>query len=1093
MRRRSAASAPSRPSARRTRHAHRAHRAVRAFALFMLTGPAAALAPPTGLLAQQVDSSFFAALRWRHLGPEGNRAIAVVGVPGNPLIAFVGAASGGVWKTLDGGASWRPTFDDQPAQSIGSLAIAPTAPNEVWAGTGETFIIRPALAMGNGIYKSVDGGEHWKHMGLDSVGRIGRIRIHPRNPDIVYACALGHAYAPQTERGIYRSTDGGNTWKQVLFVDEHTGCIDLALDAQRPDILFAGMWQLQVDPWMLNSGGTGGGVYVSRDGGDTWKKIAGHGLPAADHAVGKVAVDIARSNPDRVYALIEDDQPSFYRSDDGGRHWRLMNRNHDMAERPGYYTRFRVDPADEDRIYFTSVRFSMSEDGGQSLVPNPPRGGGDTHDVWIDPFDPDRFMVADDGGANITLNHGRSFERVTLPIAQMYHVYTDNEVPYNVYGNRQDGYSYMGPSNSLSGAITPAFWHSVGGCESGFAIPDTAGHNEVWSGCYDGGLELYDPLTRHARNVRVWPEAGYGWPPAKLKYRWHWTFPIVISPHDHTTVYVGSQFVHRTTNGGQTWEVISPDLTLNDRSKQQSSGGKTTDNLMTFDGAVLYALAESPLEKGLLWAGSNDGQIHVTRDGGGTWENVSGNLPGLPEYGQVSNIEPSRFDAGTAYAAVDLHQMGDFDPYIYKTTDYGEHWHRVDGGLPRSVFSFVHVVREDPVRPGMLYAGTDNGVFFTLDDGAHWMALQNNLPHAPVYWLTVQPHFHDLVVATYGRGIWVLDDVTALRALDARTLASAATITRPRPAYRFQPIHSVTSGASHVIGRNPPYGASLNVFLSAGAAGPMKTEILDSRGNVIRTIEGKGKAGLNRIQWDLRYTAPKAPRLRTPPPGMPWVRLDEKGGRRLRSWDLDLVGGQRGPLAAPGLYTARITVGSQVLEANLEVRKDPHSAGTIDDIRAQLAMSLALRDDLDRVGRMIDRLEWVRKQIEDLRGMLASDSTAAEVTDSVAAFHDRLLEVEGRLFDIHLSGSREDAFRNPMRLYGRLSALASDVGASGADFPPTDQEKEVHAVLRQRLEQATRRMDELLGTDLPALNQRLGERKVPAVVSDAGADGFPTR
>ncbi|MEJ2202627.1 MAG: glycosyl hydrolase [Gemmatimonadota bacterium] len=863
--------------------------------------------------AQQVAPDAYAGLRWRHVGPEGNRAIAVAGVPGDPLVALVGAASGGVWRTEDGGASWRPTFDDQPAQSIGSLAIAPTAPNQVWAGTGETFIIRPALAMGNGIYKSLDGGESWRPMGLEATGRIGRVVVHPQDPDVVFACALGHAYGPQPERGVYRTTDGGEHWEQVLFVDEGTGCADLAIDPQRPDILFAGLWSLQVDPWMLSSGGTGGGVYVSRDGGDSWEKVAGRGLPGPDEMIGKVAVGIAPSEPDRVYALLELDHPTLYRSDDGGRRWRLMSRAHDMAERASYYTRFAVDPEDPDRIYFASVRFGMSQDGGASLAADPPRGGGDTHDIWIDPTDGRRFMVADDGGATITLNRGRSFERVVLPIAQMYHVFADNEIPYNVYGNRQDGWSYKGPSNSRSGGITVGHWSGVGGCESGFAIPDTAANNEVWSGCYDGGLEYFDPLTGHARNVRVWPEAAYGWRPADLRYRWHWTFPVAVSPHDNNTVYVGSQHVHRTRDKGTSWEVISPDLTLNDKSKQRSSGGMTTDNLMTFDGSVLYALAESPLEEGVLWSGSNDGQIHISRDAGRTWQNVTANLPELPPYGQFSNIEPSRHDPATAYAAVDLHQTGNFDPYLYRTADYGASWVRIDGGIQRSPFSFVHVVKEDPVRPGMLFIGTDNAVWFTLDDGAHWMMLRNNLPAAPVYWLTVQPYFHDLVVGTYGRGIWILDNITGLRGLDSEMMAQEATALPVLPAYRFLTVQGLKSTPSHVRGQDPPFGASVDVWLSDATARLMDVEIVDGEGNVIRTLQQQGQPGLNRIQWDLRYEAPRAPRLRTPPPDMPWIEMEQDGTRRLRTWDLDLVGGQVGPLVVPGAYTARVSVAGQTL------------------------------------------------------------------------------------------------------------------------------------------------------------------------------------
>ncbi len=1053
-------------------------RAVRTFVAVTLLVPCA-----SPLSAQQVDTAAYANLRFREIGPEGNRAIAVVGVPGDRMVAFVGAASGGVWKTEDGGVNWRPTFDDMDAQSIGSLAIASTATNEVWAGTGETFIIRPALAMGNGIYKSVDGGETWTHMGLQAVGRIGRIVVHPRDHDVVFACALGHAYDDQQERGVYRTKDGGRSWEHVLFVDPGTGCADLAIDPQRPDILFAGMWSLRVDPWRLASEGTGGGVYVSRDGGETWKKLAGDGLPAADHAVGKVAVGIARSDPDRVYALIEDDDPSFYRSDDGGRHWRLMTRNHDIAERSPYYTRFGIDTRDPDRVYFTSVRFSMSQDGGATLVPNPPRGGGDTHDVWVDPLDPDRFMVADDGGATITLNRGKSFQRVILPIAQMYHVHTDNQIPYDVYGNRQDGYSYSGPSNSRSSGIVEGNWHSVGGCESGFAIPDTAGANEVWSGCYDGGLELYDPRTQQVRNVRIWPEASYGWPPADVRYRWHWTFPIVISPHDHNTVYVGSQHVHRTRDQGQSWEVISPDLTLDDKSKQQSSGGKTTDNLMTFDGSLLYALAESPAQQGVLWAGSNDGQIHVSRNGGETWENVSDNIRGLPEYGQVSNIEPSRWAAGTAYVAVDFHQMGSFEPFIYKTADFGATWTRIDATIPRSPFSFVHAVREDPVRRGMLFAGTDNAVWFTMDDGAHWQRLRNGLPAAPAYWLTIQPHFDDLVVATYGRGIWILDDIGPLRALSPEVMASDAHVFDVRPAYRFQQIHNVVSAPSNVFGRNPDYGADINLWLSDGAAGPVKIQILDDGGDVVRTLDQRGRAGINRIMWDLRYEAPNAPRLRTPPPELPWVETGPDGSRRLRTWDLDLNGGQRGPLVVPGTYTARISVGDHVLETAVEVLKDPHSAGTLDDIRQQVAMSLEMRGELERIGKMIDHLEWVREQVEDAQAFFEKDSTAAETAQAAEDFRAKLLDVEGRLFDVHLSGAREDAFRNPMKLYGRMSALASDVGASSSDFRPTDQQVEVHGILQERLEEASKLMDALLSSDLPTLNAKLAERSFP-IISD---------
>jgi photosystem II stability/assembly factor-like uncharacterized protein len=1064
--------------------------------------------------AQQLDTTLWTRLRYRFVGPEGNRAVAIVGEPGNHLVAYVGAASGGIWKTEDGGVHWRAVFDSEPAQAIGALALAPSAHNVVWAGTGETFFIRSTTALGNGVYKSTDGGRSWRHMGLDATGRIARIVIHPTDPDVVLVCALGRAYGPAQDRGVYRTADGGKSWTRVLFVDPNTGCSDLAIDPGDPNTLFAGMWQFEVKTWHLQSGGPGGGLWASRDGGITWQRVAGHGLPDARHAVGKIAVAVAASNPNTVYALIEDEDPALYRSGDRGNTWRLVSRDHNMAERAPYYVRFAVAPDDEERLYFVSVRFSMSRDGGRTLARSDYHGGGDNHDVWIDPLDPDRFMIAHDGGASITVNRGATFLRVVLPIAQLYHVHTDTRVPYYLYANRQDGTSYRMPSRSLSGGISEGVWGHVGGCESGFAIPDTVTNTTVWSGCYDGGLEVYDVRTDHARNVRVWPEAGYGWRPADLKYRWNWTFPIAISPHDHTRVYVGSQFVHVTTDGGASWKVISPDLTRNDTTHQQSSGGVTTDNLMTFDGATLFALAESPVQAGVIWAGSNDGLVHVTRDGGATWVNVTGGLPKLPPWGKIANIEPSRFDAGTAYLSADLHELDDLDPYIFKTSDFGKSWKRISDALPRSPLSFVHVVREDPARRGMLYAGTENGVYVTLDDGARWLPLQTNLPHAPVSWLTVQPHVHDLVVATYGRGAWILDDISPLEQLDLPALTGRTILFQPRPAYRFRSQQGVASAPhSGVEADTVPYGADLTYYLSPVLADtttpadsarrpkPAKLVILGAQGDTVRVLEGERKPGLNRVWWDLRYAAPTVPNLRTPPPGKPFVRVGPGGTRPLVTWDLDLS--LRGPLVPPGTYTARLTVGDSTgggavtLTQPLTVLKDPNTAGTDADVQAQTRLALAIRAEQDSVARMINRLEWVRKQLQDLAFQLRGDSAVAGDAGAkrLATLADSLdtqaLAVEGRLFDVQLTGAREDAFRGPMQLYGRLAALQSDVAESGADFAPTTQQVAVHGLLAERLADAAARFADLMDTALPAFGIEL--RKVPLkdVISAVGGNTPP--
>ncbi|MEC9302442.1 MAG: sialidase, partial [Acidobacteriota bacterium] len=725
----------------------------------------------------EYDPTIFTAIEYRHIGPVGNRVSAVVGVPGDPNVYYIGAASGGIFKSVDGGIHWEPVFDDQPAASIGSLAVETVNPNVIWAGTGETFI-RSNISHGDGIYKSIDAGKTWRHMGLDATGRIGRIVIHPTNPDIVFAAAMGHSYGPQQARGVFRTTDGGETWEHVLFVDEHTGASDIVMDPNNPRILFAGMWQLLIQTWGRESGGPGSGLWTSRDGGATWEELTGAGLPAKP--IGKIGLAMTPDDSNRIYALIEtnsnadyaeldDHEGVLWRSDDGGGQWRMVNADHALAQRPLYYTRAAVAPDDRDEIHFMSTRHSVSLDGG--ITTERGTGGFDNHDMWIDPLLPDRMIVGHDGGASISTTRGQSWWRPRLPIAQMYHAYTDNQVPYYVYGNRQDGPSARVPSNSLqSNGIPIGLMHSVGGCESGFAIPDPVENDIVWSGCYDGILERYDLKTGHARNVSVWPDNPEGWAAADLLYRFQWTFPIAISPHDHNRVYVGSQYVHMTTDGGQNWRMISPDLTTNDKSKQQKTGGLTAEDVSPTYAAVLFAISESSLEEGLIWTGSNDGLVHVTRNGGDHWDNVTANIPDLPPWGTVSNIEPSSHDAGTAYISVDFHQVNDFHPYIYKTTDYGSSWIPINSNIPASVFSSVHVVREDPVRPGLLYAGTENGVYVSFDDGSRWLPLQTNLPHAPVHWLTIQPHFNDLVVGTYGRGFWILDDITPLQKINSEVL-----------------------------------------------------------------------------------------------------------------------------------------------------------------------------------------------------------------------------------------------------------------------------------------------------------------------------------
>src|SRR5215831_8079726 len=772
-----------------------AHRWIAVFALTLaatsvLGAPAAPAKTPTppaartaGATEAKKPAGPFENLRFRFIGPPGNRVSAVVGVPGDLNTYYAGAASGGVWKSSDAGVHWRPIFDEQSAQSIGSIAIAPSDPNVVWVGTGEPFI-RSNVSLGDGIYKSTDAGKTWTRMGLEKTGRIARIAINPHNPDIVFAAALGTCYGPQQERGVYRTTDGGKTWTRVLFVDENTGISDLSMDPVDSNVLFAGAWPIVIHTWGRNSGGTGG-VYVSRDGGTTWKHLTGHGLP--EPPLGKIAVAVAPSRHERVYALIETgDRGSLWRSDDAGENWKLVNHSRLLNQRPHYYTRMLVMPDNANEVYFPDNGMGATYDGGETSEEIP--WGGDNHDMWSDPKIPSRMMIGNDGGVILSTTRGRQWNSIRLPIGQMYHVTTDNRIPYFVYAQMQDDGSMRGPSNSLGYGITPAHWVSTAGCETGWATPDPVDANIVWGGCYAGVVERWDARTGMAQSVSPWPERTMGGNAGEVKLRMNWTFPIAISPHDHNTVYVGSQYVHATSDGGNHWKAISPDLTLNDKSMMGDSGGLTVDNLSVEYAGVVYSIAESPKEKGVIWAGTNDGLVQVTRDGGGHWDNVAKNMPGLPPKGTVSSVDPSAHENGVCYIAVDLHQVDNRDPFLFKTSDYGKTWKSISSNIPKSPLSYAHIVREDPFRKGLLYAGTENALYVSFDDGGRWEPLQTKLPHAPVYWLTVQPQFHDLVVATYGRGFWILDDVTALEQLTDAVRSSSAQLLEPREAYRFRTI-----------------------------------------------------------------------------------------------------------------------------------------------------------------------------------------------------------------------------------------------------------------------------------------------------------------
>ncbi len=1022
-----------------------------------------------GLLAQELDPAMYGALRYRHIGPEGNRVIAIASHPGNRDVIYAGAASGGVWKTTDGGLNWDPVFDDTDVASVGALAVSISDPNVVWAGTGETNI-RSMISSGNGIYKSTDAGNTWQHMGLRETGRIGRVVIHPDNPDVVFAAAVGTAYGPQQERGVFRTVDGGDSWQRVLFVGEDTGASDIAMDPSNPRNLVAGMWPIDIKTWQRTSGGHNGGIFVTHDGGDSWER-ATEGLP--EPPTGKIAVAYAPSNPERIYALIETDQYEFkgvlWRSDDGGDSWQLISRDQQYHTRPHYYTRLVVAPDNDEEVYFLATRLARTLDGGDtaSILRN---AGGDHHDMWIDPAIPDRILLANDGGVHISLNRAGSWYHPDLPIAQMYHVAVDDQVPYFVYGNRQDGPTRRGPSNSLAGGN----WHSVGGGEAGWTIPDPFDNNIVWASNEQGVLTRYDLRTGHTTNVQVWPETPVGKSPRDIKYRWVWSYPVVVSRHTPGTLYVGSQYVHKTADGGQTWNEISPDLTTDDETKQVDSGGLTFDNVGVDYGTTLFAIGESPLDPDILWAGSNDGLVHVTRDGGDSWTNVTPNGDSLPPWGTVSSIEASRFDAGSAYIAVDLHQVDDRDPYVYRTKDFGASWTRITNGIPRSMLSYVHVVREDPQRPGMLYLGTENTVYISVDDGDIWLPLRNNLPPAPIHWLTVQERFGDLVLGTYGRRFWILDDLSPMRQLTSDVLSKELHLFEPRPAYRLLrrslPGERVR-GAPPGYVEDPPFGAAINHYLANSTDQPATITIRDQAGNVVRTLRGTTNAGINRSYWDLRHEESPAVKLRTPPLGHPGIAFGPESIRyNADGWrELDVEGsGGNGPLALPGTYTVELQIGSRQLRTSLEVLKDPTSAASGEDIRAQLDLALRIRDEVSALTAMGNSIEWIRKQIDDLEDLVRGRADMTEVEDAATAFDQQLIALEREFYILRTTGASENLLRFPAGLFSHFQMLGRYVMTG--DARPTPSKYAVFDELSARLEQYREVYGTLISRDLDEFN-----------------------
>jgi photosystem II stability/assembly factor-like uncharacterized protein len=1039
-------------------------------------------------------------LRFRYMGPESaGRIASVVGVPGDTMTYYAGAASGGVWKTTDGAKTFEPVFDDQPVQAIGALALAPSDPKIVWAGTGEAWTIRDSDVTGDGVYKSTDAGATWTNMGLAETGRIGRIIVHPTNPEIVYVCALGRATGPQQERGVFKTADGGRTWQRSLFADPNTGCSGLSMDAHDPNTLFAGLWQVELTTWVMNSGGPGSAVYVTHDGGSTWKKLD-NGLPKSP--VGKIDVAVAPSDAKRVYALIQTaNQGSLWRSDDGGEVWKVVSWDRTLIGRAGYYIRVDVNPANADEVLVANSSFHRSLDGGANFTINTGGGCGDCHDIWMDPKNPDHWVATGDGGMGITTDHGRSFNQISIPIGQMYHVAVDNQVPYWIYSNRQDDGTMRGPSDSPvpvpnvpsyrgatgvgsgraddvgrggrgrggrgRGGIGATPWQpNLGGCESGFTLPDPTNPDVVWASCYGNEVTRWDARTRRARSISPGMHTLDS-PPTDLKYRCHWTPPLAVDPFDHNTVYYGCQVIFATSNGGQTWKTISPDLSTQDKSKILFSGGIIGDNLGQFYGEVVFAIAPSEIQRGLIWAGTNDGQVWYTRDGGGRWTNVTKNISGLPPWGTIRKIEPSHFDPGTAYVVVDLHLVDNRDPFIYKTTDFGQTWKKVSDALPTMhPLAYVLSVAENPNRRGMLFAGTGHGFYYSLNDGGSWTQIKDGLPAAPVTWIVIPKLWHDIVVSTYGRGLFILSDITMLEQSDKVPTDTDAYVYEPRPAFR-QP----RAGRAEII-----------YTVKAAPTDPIRADILDANGSVIRTIESAGRAGVNRLIWDLRHEGPRQVAFRTTPPDNPHIwdepRFKGRETRPVVHWGIE--GAQvTGPIATPGKYGVRVRIGSQTFTRSLEVVKDPSIVASDADLQASTAMQIRIRDDMSATADMVNDLEVMRKQIED---DLKANAGKADAERALRELDQKLLAVELRLVsrtELHSDDKwyveSYKVYQNLIWLNGVVNSGAGDV-AGGADERPTDASVGVLDGLSKELNAAKAAYREVLDRDVAAYNRAAAGR-----------------
>jgi photosystem II stability/assembly factor-like uncharacterized protein len=993
------------------------------------------------------DAGTISGLGARNIGSarmSGRIASIAATIVDSKTLIYVGSASGGVWKSEDGGTTFKPVFDKNPVQSIGAVALDPSNPKTVWVGTGESWT-RNSVSVGDGIYKSVDGGENWTKMGLAASERISEILVHPKDGNVVYACVPGKLWSDSADRGLYKTVDGGKTWNLILKGQNlSTGCSSIAMDPRNPEVIYAGLWDFRRQGWTFRSGGdgpetaSGSGLFRSEDGGQSWTELAAgkNGLPSKPY--GRIEIKFAPSNGNVVYALIEGVDSALYRSDDGGKTWDKRDKSQMMVWRPFYFARLVVDPTNPDRLFKVDLNLIVSEDGGKSFSYAGGGAHGDWHDVWIDPANPKHLVGGDDGGLWISFDGGSRWWMVmNLPVSQFYHVSVDDTDPYQVYGGLQDNGNWLAPSE-YPGGITNSRWESIPGGDGFWVFSDPADSDYVYAESQGGYIVRYNRKTHAARDIQ--PKAGY-----REKLRFNWNTPVHLSPNEKGTIYIGAQFLFRSRDHGQSWERISPDLTSNDpeKQKQEQSGGITVDNSSAEMHTTIYSISESPKNGRVIWVGTDDGNVQLTQDGGASWQNLTGNVKGLPKASWVSWVEASRFDAATAYVTFDRHTFGDLTPYVYKTTDWGQTWMRI-AGPEQGLRGWVHVIKEDAVNPDLLFVGTEFGLWISPDGGKLWAEFKGgNFPNVAVRDLMVHPRTNDLVLATHGRGIWIIDDISPLRVLSEDVLQKEAAFLDARPTVqRIEGQGGFPEGDATFSGPNPPGGAVITYYQrTRHLFGPIKIEILGPDSKLVDTIPASKRRGINRVTWTMRVAPPRVPRA------------------------AQIAGGSlQGPRVLPGAYTVRLTKGKMVYETKLDIGLDPRADFTVTDRKAQFDAAMRVHGLFDVMSALVDKITSLRTMADQSAGKLPEKDALRK---QLEAFSTQADGIRKKIVATKEGGAITGEERLREHMDYLYSAILSYEGR------PAQYQLESIDALQRELDDVSKEFDAFTAKTLPKINQDL--------------------